>query len=248
MSSQTARRPAGPGGNGSHTAAADPRNVDSPHLVGDTAKFVGLRERQKRQRGDRILASAARLIGERGYDGVTIEDIAADAEVSPATVHNYYETKGRLLLAVVQRGDESIFEFASHLADDPSLDAVETVCRLMERTSERSLEFLSHTAWRHAIAISITREDPVYGTGFSDAHRRFIKAYDRVLQVIRDRGALRPDTDTGVLASILYRIQHSLFIEMISESAIDVARYRESQRQHVQLIMQSLARSRRPGS
>ena len=41
----------------------------------------GLREKQKADRDQRILAAATRLFREKGYDRTKIETIAAEAEV-----------------------------------------------------------------------------------------------------------------------------------------------------------------------
>lgn len=46
-----------------------------------------------------ILASAGRLFGERGFRGVTVRDIAADAGVSAALVMKLYESKQKLFAA-----------------------------------------------------------------------------------------------------------------------------------------------------
>jgi AcrR family transcriptional regulator len=49
-----------------------------------------------------ILASARRLFAERGFDGVSMRAIAADAEVDPALVHHYFAGKERLFVAALE--------------------------------------------------------------------------------------------------------------------------------------------------
>jgi AcrR family transcriptional regulator len=58
----------------------------------------GLRERKKEQTRARLIASAMKLCKARGYDGATVEMIAADAEVSVTTFFRYFESKDDVLL------------------------------------------------------------------------------------------------------------------------------------------------------
>ena len=58
----------------------------------------GLRERKKQQTRAAIQREALRLIAERGYHATTCEQIAAAAEVSPATLFRYFPTKEDIVL------------------------------------------------------------------------------------------------------------------------------------------------------
>ena len=62
----------------------------------------GLRERSKARRRALIMTTAMRLFAERGYDSVTVADIAAAAEVAPRTVAGYFPSKGELALAFAE--------------------------------------------------------------------------------------------------------------------------------------------------
>src|SRR3954454_9227982 len=53
----------------------------------------GLRERKKQQTRRHLADTARRLFAERGFDAVTVADVARAAEVSEATVFNYFRTK-----------------------------------------------------------------------------------------------------------------------------------------------------------
>ncbi|MFD5626654.1 TetR/AcrR family transcriptional regulator [Streptomyces sp. NPDC127072] len=72
----------------------------------------GLRERKKLLTRQAILDSAERLFEERGFDGVTVAQIADAANVSVKTLFTYFDTKEDLVFA-----DE-------HLLSDAIIDAV----------------------------------------------------------------------------------------------------------------------------
>ncbi|MFI6661821.1 TetR/AcrR family transcriptional regulator [Streptomyces sp. NPDC050523] len=62
-----------------------------------TAEVMGLRERKKRQTAMRIWQVAVDLFVERGFDNVSVQEIADAAEVSKMTVFNYFGTKEDLV-------------------------------------------------------------------------------------------------------------------------------------------------------
>jgi AcrR family transcriptional regulator len=58
---------------------------------------TGLRERKKAQTRELIAETARRLFGERGFEHVSVAEIARVADVSEKTVFNYFPTKEDLV-------------------------------------------------------------------------------------------------------------------------------------------------------
>jgi AcrR family transcriptional regulator len=91
----------------------------------------GLRERKKRAAREAIAAAARRLFAERGFDAVTVAEVAAAADVSEKTVFNHFATKEDLAFA---GREEGIAQFVTAIAGRPPDSSVLDVFRAMTRT------------------------------------------------------------------------------------------------------------------
>jgi len=65
--------------------------------------FMNRRKRKKLETRSRILSEALGLFVERGFDAVTVEEIADRADVGKGTVFNYFPKKTAFLTAVYKR-------------------------------------------------------------------------------------------------------------------------------------------------
>ena len=70
----------------------------------------GLRERKKQKTRRLISETARRLFAERGFEAVSVSEVAKDAEVSEATVFNYFPTKEDLVYEGMERFEEEMLQ------------------------------------------------------------------------------------------------------------------------------------------
>jgi AcrR family transcriptional regulator len=94
-------------------------------------KPEGLRARKKRAARDAIATTARRLFAERGFDAVTVAEVAAAADVSEKTVFNHFPTKEDLAFA---GREEGIAQLVSALAARGRGESVLDVFRRMTHT------------------------------------------------------------------------------------------------------------------
>jgi AcrR family transcriptional regulator len=113
---------------------------------------AGLRELKKQRTRDAIQAAGLRLFAEHGYEATTCEQIAAAAEVAPATLYRHYPSKEDLVLddgfdpmlaalAAAPPGGETPLEFFRNLfgtvflaVPAPDLEAFRVRVRLIGTT------------------------------------------------------------------------------------------------------------------
>jgi AcrR family transcriptional regulator len=79
-------------------------------MIAVMAAAAGLRERKKQQTRQLIFDVAQRLFRERGFNGVTVAEVARAADLSEVTVFNYFPTKEDLFFGGMQFFEEQLME------------------------------------------------------------------------------------------------------------------------------------------
>ena len=95
------------------------------------APTEGLRARKKRVAREAIAATARRLFAERGFDAVTVAEIAVAADVSEKTVFNHFATKEDLAFA---GREEGIARLVADITGRPAGASVLDVFRALTTT------------------------------------------------------------------------------------------------------------------
>jgi AcrR family transcriptional regulator len=86
---------------------------------------MGLRDRKKDRTRRRVHGAALALFAERGYDHVTVEDVAEACDLSRATIFRYFPTKEHLVVGVEPERLADLQEaFEQRPDDEPVFDSI----------------------------------------------------------------------------------------------------------------------------
>jgi len=153
--------------------------------------MAGLRERKKERRRQAILDAALELLRSNDIRAVTIEQIAARAEVSPPTVYNLVGTREQLLVALVDRISEALVALFAAPDGEPQ-DPIEAARRAVD---ESVAAFVADSAAYRQIVRSLG--DPA-GSG-SQLNVDPTLLHIRAMRGAQVQGLLRSDLDPVAL-------------------------------------------------
>ncbi len=166
------------------------------------------RQRRSQRTRDSLLRAAETLFIERGYAGVTADEIAASAGVSVGAFYTHYRNKRQILMALALRRLDTIF---THL-----------------RLSRLDLAHGDHRAAIRAAVTSVIASDPRSGlrgvwqqlmslepelAPYQAIIRRYaLDQLERQLQSARDNGSLWPGIDIEATALAIFAMLDTLSV------------------------------------
>jgi AcrR family transcriptional regulator len=168
------------------------------------ATEAGLRERKKQQTRELIAHAARVLFTDRGFDAVTVGQVARLANVSEVTVFNYFPTKEDLFYSGMQFFEEKLLDSVRERAPGESV---------LEAFRRPVLEGLNRLAAKEQAELIAAVGNLISASPALQAHEREIASrYTRRLaeQLAEEAGAKEVDVETIGLASALMGVQRAL--------------------------------------
>lgn len=118
--------------------------------------MTGLRERQRAELRTHVDRVALALFAERGFDAVSMEEIAAAAGISLSTLFRHVRSKDQLLVGTLRVGRAQIVGgFSERPADEPVAAAL--AAAVLRRTQQFADETETIALWRRAMAAAPAR-------------------------------------------------------------------------------------------
>jgi AcrR family transcriptional regulator len=176
----------------------------------------GLRERKKQRTRELITETAWGLFAERSFDAVTVSDVAAAAEVSPATVFNYFKTKEDLVYGRMEAFED---ELLAAIRDRPAGESILAAFSRFVLLPRGLLAETDRESAARLVAISrVISESPALLARERQIYARYT---DSLAELIAgETGADRGDAEPWVVANALIGV-HRALIEFVRRRVLN---------------------------
>ncbi|HVV21878.1 MAG TPA: TetR family transcriptional regulator [Pseudonocardiaceae bacterium] len=170
--------------------------------------MTGLRERKKNETRQHIADVAARLFAEHGFDEVTVDQVAAAADVAKKTVFNYFPTKEDL---VFDRAEARELTMVSLVRDRPPGTPVLAAFRAQ---TDRFLDFVAgrEPGFQRGSVVELARSSPALrrrGLEIRERHATVLAA-----ELAADTGQPEWDPVANAVARTILATHQSVFFEI----------------------------------
>ena len=102
-----------------------------------------------------IIESALKLFSTKGFEGTSVREIAADADVNVAMINYYFGSKESLFESVVEYRASFLKGLFSDLINNTSLSSIEKIDFIIDQTIERKL---SNAQFHHILHRELSLE------------------------------------------------------------------------------------------
>jgi TetR/AcrR family transcriptional regulator, regulator of autoinduction and epiphytic fitness len=183
------------------------------------------REQVLRAREDAIVSSVNRLLAEKGYDTMTVDEVATDVGIAKASLYKHFTSKEELAGAAMIRILDRALAYTESLAADANLRPIGRLRALARWTMETQLagEMPSLPAQNSALRTALTANRDRLGVWITSAQEAgdldaslppdvvlytlFARACDPVLGVLKSGGQY---SDEQIIGWLLRSCFHGL--------------------------------------
>jgi TetR/AcrR family transcriptional regulator, fatty acid metabolism regulator protein len=167
-----------------------------------TQQASSLKERQRQQREQLILQATADVLTEKGYDAMSMEDVASRVGISRAAIYLHFPSKEDLVLALLQHGIETSTERLDALLAE-KMPPREKVRAIIERSygSKQQPSFQVFNALMHSPTFFSKAAEK--RTTMGDLWQPTVQRLTALLEQGKRTGDFDPDMPTQLMVGLL---------------------------------------------
>jgi AcrR family transcriptional regulator len=153
---------------------------------------------------DSLLAIAVTVFNQRGYDGTSMEHLAARLGISKSSIYHHVSGKEELLRLAVDRALDALFA-ATEQPDTTVGPAIDRLENLVRRSIHVLVAELPYVTLLLRIRGNTTAERRALAR-----RREFDRIVERLVQEACDEGSIGPDVDPGLTSRLIFGTVNSL--------------------------------------
>ncbi len=176
------------------------------------------RETTKQETRQLILTAARKLFEKKGPEQCTMRDIATEAGVSPASVVVHFSNKTALLeVALYEDIQRNISQAVATIPQEASLH------NRFLHIAQAMYSFYDGNRELYRVLI----RDTAFAPEGSNPHlsrqlEHYLHFFSNLIEVEKERGTVRPDTDAGIAASSLFSLYFGVLMELLRKPDLTV--------------------------
>lgn len=171
------------------------------------------REEKKAQTRKNLLISAAKCFAEKGFEGCSVADVAAEAKMSQGSLYVHFSGKEELFKCMIQQEHhEAALKMSDLARETPSLQAIIDV--LAKCICDVGFP-IDHRLWVEILAVSARNES--IRRSFLTSDRAMRNAFVELIEKTAERGEVDKNLDFEAVSLWIY----ALVDGFIARKAVD---------------------------
>lgn len=166
------------------------------------------KQQRSRESYERVLGAARQLLEENGFEGFTVQQVAARADVSVGAIYDRFGNKETLLHTAHARLMDTIGQSVANQAAVEPAGAAETIETLVRRVAD-----IMHS--HHAVLRAFMHLGALDDVIASRASRESIELGRRFKQALRPHAAAFKHADPEVALDVAFRIAYSTLARQV---------------------------------
>lgn len=160
-----------------------------------------------------ILSTAMKLFGQKGFEGTSVREIAADADVNPAMISYYFGSKEKLFEKLVEHKASFLKGVFAGLVTNTSLTQIEKLFIVIDSYVDRMFQSPQFHHLLHR-ELSLERR-PQMKNAISEILLRNFVSVKKIIQDGIESGEFKSVDPELTIASIIGTINHLLSSEIM---------------------------------
>lgn len=169
-------------------------------------KILTRKEREKLARREAIIDAALEIVSEKGFEGLTMDELAERAEVGKGTLYLYFKSKTSIYLALCERGSALLNQQMAKVITKnlPGIKIVEELGQTyLEFIQRQPVYFTAFSYYENIIDQDVIEESEIAAQCEENAEQAMTYIV-RALQIGMQDNSIKDEYDPKVLGLIIW--------------------------------------------